>query len=118
MDSVSVLCGGIEEHDLDVLLPRCEKHTVAVNSAELGRLEVGDENYLLADEIIGLIELCNSGNDLALLIAEVDLKLEKLLCLGNGLAGDDLCNAELNCRECVDADLCLVLGLLYGSSGG
>ena len=61
MDSISVFRRGVKEYNLYILLARGENHTVAVNSAELDGLQVGDEADLLADEVGGLIELSDAG---------------------------------------------------------
>ena len=75
MYSVSVLGRAVKEYDLNVLLTRSEDHTEAVNSAKLCGLKIGNEADLLTDKLIGSVELCDSRNDLALLVAKVNLKL-------------------------------------------
>ena len=113
MNSVSVLCCRIKEYYLNVILTGCENHTKAVYTAELCRLKVGNKTNLLANKLIGCIELSDARNDLALFIAKINLKLKKLLCLRNRLGRKDLCNAKLYRTKGLNADLGLVLRLLY-----
>ena len=111
MNSVSVLRRGIKEHYLHVFLTGSENHTEAVNSAELTGLKVCNKADLFTDKVGGCIEFSNSRDDLTLLIAEVDLKLQELLRLRNRLAFKNLGNTELNSRKGINSYFCLVLGL-------
>ena len=113
MYSVSVICGGIKEYYLNVLLTRCKYHTVGICTAKLYGLKVGNKRYLLTHKLLGLIEFSDAGYHLALLIAKVYLKLKKLLCLGNRLCGKYLAYAELYLTKVLYTDLGLVLRLFY-----
>ena len=83
MNSVSVLCSGVKEYYLNILLTGCEDHTKAVYAAKLCRLKVSNETNLFANELVGSIELCDAGNNLALFITKVNLEFKKLLCKYN-----------------------------------
>ena len=62
---------------------------------------VGDDDDLLAHELLGLIVLPQAGTDLALFRAEVDLEDEQLVGVGVGLAFEDGRDAELELGEVV-----------------
>ena len=47
--------------------------------------EVGDDDDLLADELLGLVVLAEAGADLPLLGAEVDLEDQEFVGVGVGL---------------------------------
>ncbi len=97
-----------------------EYHAVALDSAELCGAEICDDYDLLADELLGRVELRYTRNDLTLFVAEIELQTEKLFSLRYGLCGQNLCRTQLDSREIVDADKSTALGrsLLFDCVAG
>ena len=69
-----------------------QKHPVGFYTAELRRLQVGNDNDLLSDQLLGLVPGMDGGNDLPPTHAVVQLQAEQLLGLGHRLAFDNLAN--------------------------
>ncbi len=74
-------------------------------AAHLAWGEVGDDDDAASDQLLGGVPLGDAGEDLALFVAEVDLKAEEFVGLGDALADEDLGDAELDLGEVVDGDL-------------
>src|SRR5205807_2176412 len=89
----AVVVGGAGQH-----------HPLRRDAHELGRLEIGNDDDLLADEVAGRVVLRDAGDDRPLLAAEGDGELEQLLRLRHRLGGDHLGDAQLHLREVVDGD--------------
>ncbi len=67
-----------------------EQHAVGLEAAHLAGGEVGDDDDVAADEVLGGVPLGDAGEDLALFVAEVDFEAEKLVGLGDALGDEDL----------------------------
>src|SRR5260370_37798796 len=78
---------------------------MGLQTAHLAGGEVGDDDDAASDEFFGGVRLGDAGEDLALLVAEVELEAEELVGLGYALGDDDLCDAEIDLDEVVDGDL-------------
>ena len=85
---------------------------MALNAAELHGLEVRYKEYLLADELLGLIEHRDATDDSTLVRSVKNRELQELLGLLDLLAGFYLAYADIACREVVDAYLSDVCELL------
>jgi hypothetical protein len=82
-----------------------DDHAIGLEAAHLAWSEVGDDDDFAADELFGLVELGDPGEDLALFVAKIDFKTEELVSLGDALGDDDLGDAEVDLDEVVDGDL-------------
>ena len=79
MNSSSFRYGIVNEDDLAAagIVACSQQHSAALLACKLCGLEVCNEDYLLADQILGSVELCNTRNDLSLLVSEVYLQAKK-----------------------------------------
>ena len=80
-----------------------QQHAVRLEAAHLARSKVGDDHDLAADQLLRLVVLRDAGQDLALLVAEIDFEAQELVGLGNALGDEDLGDAQVDFDEVVDA---------------
>src|SRR6185437_10290182 len=90
-----------------------EQHAVRLEAAHLAGCEVGDDDDVAADQLLGGVPLGDAGEYLPLFVAEVDFEAEQLVSLGDALGDEDAGDAEVDFNEVVDGDLRGV-----GSGGG
>lgn len=65
-------------------------HTLRIDAAQATHGQVGDEAYLTAYKILGVVVFGNAGDDGATIgSAVVDAEFEQFVCLGHTLAGLD-----------------------------
>src|SRR6185503_18453224 len=82
-----------------------EDHALRRNASDRCRLEVGDDDHLLADELLGGVGLGDAGDDRARCgLAEVDRQVQELLGLGHRGGCQDFSDPELDLAEIVDLD--------------
>ena len=91
-----------------------KQHAVGLQPAHLARRKIGDDHDAAADQLFGRVPLGDAGENLALLVAEIDLEAEEFVGLGDALGDEDLRDAQLDPGEVVDADVELALCLLGG----
>jgi hypothetical protein len=82
-----------------------EQHAVGFEAAHLAGGEVGDDDDAAAEEVFGGVPLGDAGEDLAALVAEVDLEAEELVGLGDAFGDDDLGYAQVDFYEVVYRNL-------------
>src|SRR5690625_2980448 len=110
--------GGEAQVALAVL--RGKDHPLRLDAAQLHRLQVGDDDDLLALQVFRLVMLLDARDDLALLGAYLQLQDQQAVGLRVLFGVDHRRHAQLELREIVDGDLglvldCCLLGfLLYG----
>ena len=68
-------------HEASVSINGTQDHSFRYHSLELARLEVGDEKYLLAYEVLGLVILGYSAHDSASAHAVVNAEFEQFVGL-------------------------------------
>ena len=100
----------------------CEQHAHALFACKLCGLEVGDNDYLLADKLLRLIFLADAGNYLSAAHAVIEGELEQAVRLLYGYTVNDLAHSEIHLAEIVDGHLGLEFrngsSFLYGSFFG
>ena len=97
--------GHVEQHGRSRLADRGrEDHAVGLDAHELRRLQVRDDDDVAADEGLGLVLRRDARDDLAPLVAEIDLEAHQLVRLGHALGGDDLRRAQTHLLEVLDRD--------------
>ena len=99
-----------------------KEHTLRVDVADTVGLEVGDDNDLSADQLLGRIFLFDRGHDHALTDAVKQRELETGVRLAHPLGFEDLANTEVELCKIVDRDLLFDrlhrIGLtVFGGSG-
>ncbi len=88
----------VEEGDEGLVVGRDgrEEHGLRLDAPDDGRLEVDDDDELLADQVLGGVGLGDPGDHLPLLRADIDLELEDLGRAGNALRFEDLGHPEVH----------------------
>src|SRR5690625_3256358 len=99
--------GGEAQVALAVL--RRKDHPLRLNAAQLHRLQVGDDDDLLAYQVLRLVMLLDARDDLALLGAYLQLQDQQAVGLRVLFGVDHRRHAQLELGEIVDGDLGLVL---------
>ena len=69
---------------------RGEDHALAFNTAQHGRLEIGDDDDSLADDLRRLIRAFDAGDELSRgPFPDVNFKHQETVCIGMVFGGDD-----------------------------
>jgi len=93
----------LEDHHLPQLsfglLTGGEEHAIGLLSADGPRLQARNDNDLATHQGCGVVERADAGEDLSLLSAEVDLKLQEAIGVGVGFGGDDGGHAKVQLGE-------------------
>ena len=98
------LGGCDEDHLISVGVGGRQQHALADLAAHGAGGEVGDDDDLLADELLRGIVLAQAGADLPFLRAQVDLENQELVGVGMGLAIDHRRDPQLELGEVVVLD--------------
>lgn len=89
----------------DTSLVRCrQKHSLAFHSPQLGSFEIGDDDNLLADEILGGVMISYARANLALLIAEIDLKNHQTIGIRMRFRSFDCRDFEFDFAKIINGD--------------
>ena len=82
-----------------------DDHALRGEAAQLTRLQVGDDDHLPPDELLGFIGERDSGNDGARFgFADIDFEVQQFVCAFHGFGGFDFTDPEINFREVIDGD--------------
>jgi len=92
------------DHSIRRQIGGCEQHSLADFAAHGARGEVGYDDDLLADQLLGLIVLPQPRADLPLFRPQVDLQNQQLIRIGMGLAFQHRRDAQLKFGEIVVLD--------------
>ena len=108
MPGIAPECGSSTKRPSDLSPASEAARTMPFGDAEahLARGEVGDHDRHAAFELLGLVGACNAGEDVAgAAFAQIEREAQKLRGAFDGLALDDLGDAQVDLREVVDRAL-------------
>ena len=134
------MCVGIDQHLLEASADRDvfekagedrqafladrsgDKHAVRLDSAQLSRLEIGNDDYFHSDDLLRRILFRDARNDSANFAADVDFKLQQLVRAFYPFSRLYLADAKFDLSEVIDGDAAIgswrcLRGALNRSSG-
>jgi hypothetical protein len=80
-----------------------QQHPVRLQAPHLARSQIGHNHNLPPDQLFRLVVLRNPGQNLPLLVAQIDLQPQQLVSLGHPLGHQNLRHAQIHLDEVVDA---------------
>src|SRR5882724_904489 len=90
-----------------------DDHAVGFDAAKFARREVDDDGDFAADQFLRLVELGDTGANLANFGADIHGQLQQFVCADDAFGGLDLPNAHLDFGKVLDPDF-----FRCGRSGG